>query len=49
MQEKNEISEISDFSTLPYIQYQKLGNLEKLPFNSNFASSCNLRFKNDKK
>ena len=43
------ISDISDFSVLLYTQYRKPGNLEKFSFNSNFASSCNLRFKNDKK
>ena len=40
---------ISDeFSILPYTQNRKLGNLGKCSFTSNFDSSCNLRFRNDK-
>ena len=33
---------------LPYTQNRRLGNLEKCSFTSNFDSSCNLRFRNDK-
>ena len=43
------ISEVSEFSVLPYVQNRKLGNLEKFSFTSNFGISCNLRFKNEKK
>ena len=43
------ISEVSEFSVLPYVQNRKLGNLEKFSFTSNFDISCNLRFKNEKK
>ena len=32
------ISEISEFSILPYTQDQKFGNLGKFSFNSNFDS-----------
>ena len=40
---------ISDeFSILPYTQNRKFGNLGKCSFTSNFDSSCNLRFRNDK-
>ena len=45
---KVKISEVSDFSILSYIQNRKLGNLGKCSFTSNFDSSCNLRFRNDK-
>ena len=45
---KVKISEISEFSILPYTQNRKLGNLGKCSFTSNFHSSCNLRFRNDK-
>ena len=41
--------EVSEFSILPYTQNRKLGNLGKCSFASNFGSSCNLRYKNDKK
>ena len=44
-----EISEVSEFSILPYTQNRKLGNLEECPFASNFDSSCNLRCKNAKR
>ena len=46
---KKKISEVSEFSILPYIQNRKLGNLGKCSSTSNFDSSCNLRCKNDKK
>ena len=49
LEEKRKISEISEFSILPYTQNRKLGNLGKCSFTSNFDSSCNLRFRNDKK
>ena len=45
---KMPISEVSEFSILPYTQNRKLGNLGKCSFTSNFDSSCNLRFRNDK-
>ena len=45
---KVKICEISEFSILPYTQNRKLGNLGKCSFTSNFHSSCNLRFRNDK-
>ena len=45
---KVEISEVSEFSILPYTQIRKLGNLGKCCFTSNFDSSCNLRCKNKK-
>ena len=48
LEEKRKISEISEFSILPYTQNRKLGNLGKCSFTSNFDSSCNLRFRNDK-
>ena len=48
LEEKKKISEISEFSILPYTQNRKLGNLGKCSFTSNFDSSCNLRFRNDK-
>ena len=43
------ISEVSEFSILPYAQNRKLGNLGKCSFTSNFDSSCNLRCKNPRK
>ena len=46
---KVKISEVSEFLILPYTKNQKLGNLGKCSFTSNFDSSCNLRRKNDKK
>ena len=49
LEEKNKISEISEFSILPYTQNRKLGNLGKCSFTSNFYRVCNLRCKNDKK
>ena len=48
LDEEKNIFEVSEFSILSYTQNQKLGNLEKCSFNSNFDSSCNLRFRNDK-
>ena len=45
---KVKIFEISEFSVLSFTQSQKLGNLGKCSFTSNFDSSCNLRFRNDK-
>ena len=47
--EKGKISEVSEFSILPYAQSRKLGNLGKCSFTSNFDSSCNLRCKNPRK
>ena len=47
--EKVKISEVSQLSILLYTQNRKLGNLGKCCFTSNFDSSCNLRYKNDKK
>ena len=46
--EKVKISEVSEFSILLYTQNQKLRNLGKCSFTSNFGSCCNLRFRNDK-
>ena len=48
LEERKKMSEISEFSILPYIQNRKPGNLGKCSFTSNFHSSCNLRFRNDK-
>ena len=45
---KMPISEVSEFSILPYTQNRKLGNLGKCSFTSNFEVYCNFRFKNDK-
>lgn len=39
--EKNEISEIFEFSVLALTQDWKLGNLRDLPFVSNIDSGCN--------
>ena len=44
---KVKISEVSEFSILSYTQNQKLGNLGKCPFSSNFDSICNLRFRSN--
>ena len=49
LEEKRKISEVSEFSILPYTQNRKLGNVGKCSFTSNFGSSCNLSCKNDKK
>ena len=43
------ISDVSEFSILPYVQNRKLGNLGKFSFTLNSGISCNLRFKNEKK
>ena len=48
LEEKKKISEMSEFSILPYTQNWKLRNLGKCSFTSNFDSSYNLRFRNDK-
>ena len=45
LEEKKKISEISEFSILPYTQNGKLRNLLKCSFTSNFVSSCNLRLR----
>ena len=45
---KVKISEVFKFSILSYTQNRKLGNLGKCYFTSNFDSSCNLGFRNDK-
>ena len=49
LEEKNKMSEVSEFSILPYTENRKLGNLGKYCFTSNFDSNCKLRSKNDKK
>ena len=48
LEEKNKISEVSEFSILPYTQNQNLGDLGKCSFTSNFDSCYNLRFRKDK-
>ena len=48
-EDKVKISEVSEFSILPYTQNRKLGNLGNFYFTSNFDSSCNGRCKNEKK
>ena len=45
---KVKISEVSEFSILSYTQNRKLGNLGRCSFTSNFDSSWDLRFRNDK-
>ena len=47
--EKVKISKVSEFSILPYTENQKLGNLRKCCFTSNFYNSCNLKCKSDEK
>ena len=42
------ISEVSEFSILPYTQNRKLGNLGNMSLPSNSDSSYKSRFKNDK-
>ena len=42
------ISEVSEFSILPYSQNRKLGNLGNMSLTSNSDSSYNSRFKNHK-
>ena len=49
LEEKQKISDVSEFSILSYTQNRKIGNLGKCSFTSNFDSSCNLSCKNDKK
>ena len=46
--EEKKISEVSEFSILPYTQNWKLGNLRYMSLLSNYDSSYNSRFKNDK-
>ena len=48
VEKNNKISEVSEFSILPYTQNPKLGNLRKCSFTLNFDSCCNLRFRNNK-
>ena len=49
VQEKTmKISEVSEFSILPYTQNRKLGNLGNMSLLSNSNSSFKSRFKNDK-
>ena len=48
LEEKRKISEVSEFSILSYTQNRKLENIGKRCFTSNFDSSCNLRFRNNK-
>ena len=43
------ISEVSEFSILPFVQNRKFWNLGKFSFASNFGISCNSRFKKRKK
>ena len=38
LEEKKKISEVSEFSTLPYTQNRNLGNLGKCSFTSNSDS-----------
>ena len=42
------ISEVSEFSILPYTQIRNLGNLGNMSLPSNSDSSYKSRFKNDK-
>ena len=48
LRRKMKISEVSEFSVLPYTKNRKLGNLENISLLSNSDSSYNSRFKNDK-
>ena len=41
LEEKNKISEISEFSILSYAQNRRRGNLGKCSFTSSFDSICN--------
>ena len=43
------ISKVSKFSIFFFTQDRKLGNLGKCSFTWNFNSTCNLRYKNEKK
>ena len=45
LEQKKKISEVSEFSILPYTQDRKLGNLRKFSFSLNFDSSFHSRFK----
>ena len=49
LEKKVKISEVSEFSILPYTQNRNLGNLGNFSFISNFDSCCKLRCKNNKK
>ena len=49
LEEKTKISEVYEFLIFSYTQNQKLGNLSKFSSTSNFGSSCNSSWKNDKK
>ena len=49
LEKKVNISEVSEFSILPYTQNRNLGNLGNFSFISNFDSCCKLRCKNNKK
>ena len=48
LEEKVKISEVCEFSILPYTQNRKLRNLGQLSFTSNFEMSCNLDAKTTK-
>ena len=48
LEEKYKICKVSEFLILPYTQNEKLGNLGKCLFTSNFHICCNLRFRNGK-
>ena len=48
LEKKVKISEVSEFSILPYTQNRKLGNLGKFSFTSNFERRCNLDAKTTK-
>ena len=48
LEEKKKTSEFFEFLILSYTQNRKLGNLGKCSVTSNFDSSCNLRFRNNK-
>ena len=45
---EKKISEVSEFSILPYTQNSKLGNLRNMSLPSNYDSSYNSRLKNGK-
>ena len=45
---EKKISEVSEFSILPYTQNWKLGNLRYMSLLSNYDSSYNSRFINEK-
>ena len=49
LEDKKKISEVSEFSILPSVENQKLGNLGNFYFTWNFDSSYNVRCKNDEK